>query len=110
MLLMWPLLLDCYALSLLALIHALFRYGLNMILFQQYRYFNTIVITITPIHALFNQLTTTLVLYRLTLFSRSYLIEHNRTMFTTIKMICVIIGEGEIKRVVMGEGGIKRNR
>jgi hypothetical protein len=50
--------LDCYALSVLALIHALFRYGLNMILFQQYLYFNTIVIItltlfFTPLHVLF---------------------------------------------------------
>jgi hypothetical protein len=80
--------LDCYTLSVLALIHALLRYGLNMILFQQYLYFNTIVITITPIHALFNQLTTTFVLYRLTLFSRSYLVEHNRTMLNMKKDMC----------------------
>jgi hypothetical protein len=73
-----------------------------MILFQEYLYFNTIVITITALHALFNQLTTMFVLYGPTLFSRSYLIQHNRTMLT-MKRICVIIGEGKIKRVGEGE-------
>jgi hypothetical protein len=45
--------LGCYALSVSALIHALFRYGLNMILFQEYLYYNTITHTVTPPHVLF---------------------------------------------------------
>jgi hypothetical protein len=60
-------------------------------LFQHYRYYNyTTTRSLHPTHYYVGSLSTDL-------FFHSYLIEHNRTMLT-IKRICVIIGEGEIKR------------